>query len=73
MVGFSGTGKTPGIDVTRRALAQIERNRASDIAALQRAHETKVEASKAARAKWKKAVEEATEKNQPVPPIPGGR
>src|ERR1700752_471267 len=27
VVGFSGTGKTPGIDATKRALSQIERSR----------------------------------------------
>ena len=27
VVGFSGSGKTPGIDATRRALTQVERNR----------------------------------------------
>jgi hypothetical protein len=28
LVGFSGTGKTPGIGVTKRALNEIERNKA---------------------------------------------
>jgi hypothetical protein len=70
VVGFSGTGKTPGLDVSRRALAEIERARAGKIVELQCAHETKVETAKAARAKWKKAVEEATEKNMPPPTMP---
>jgi hypothetical protein len=56
VVGFSGTGKTPGIDATKRALSQIERGRRSKIAELQRAHEGRVEAAKAARAQWKKDV-----------------
>ena len=54
VVGFSGTGKTPGIDATKRALSQIERGRREKIAELQRAHEGRVEAAKAARAQWKK-------------------
>ena len=37
VVGFSGTGKTPGLDVTRRALSLIERERKQEIAELQRA------------------------------------
>jgi hypothetical protein len=61
VVGFSGTSKTPGIDATKRALAQIERDRRSKIAELRRAHEGRVEAAKAARALWKKEVESASE------------
>jgi Protein of unknown function (DUF3987) len=56
VVGFSGTGKTPGIDATKRALSQIERDRRSKIVELQRAHEGRVEAAKAARAQWKKEL-----------------
>ena len=39
MIGDSGTGKTPGLGVTKRALASIERNRRDRIADLQRDHE----------------------------------
>jgi hypothetical protein len=49
IVGFSGTGKTPGIDATKLALAQIERNRKSKIAELRRAHEARKETAKASR------------------------
>jgi hypothetical protein len=59
VVGFSGTSKTPGIDATRRALSQIERDRRSKIDDLRCAHEGRVEAAKAARALWKKEVESA--------------
>jgi hypothetical protein len=61
IVGFSGTSKTPGIDATKRALSQIERDRRSKIDDLRRAHEGRVEAAKAARALWKKEVERAAE------------
>jgi Protein of unknown function (DUF3987) len=61
VVGFSGTGKTPGIDATKRALSQIERGRRSKIAELQRAHEGRVEAAKAARDQWKKDVKRAAQ------------
>jgi hypothetical protein len=60
-VGFSGTGKTPGIDATKRALAQIERDRRTKIADLRAAHEARVEAAKAARAAWKKNLDDAAQ------------
>src|SRR5215471_978376 len=61
LVGFSGTGKTPGIDATKRALSQIESDRRSKIAELRRAHEGRVEAAKAARAQWKKDLKRAAQ------------
>jgi hypothetical protein len=59
IVGFSGTGKTPGIDATKLALAQIERDRKSKIAELRRAHEERKEAAKALRNQWKEEVKRA--------------
>jgi hypothetical protein len=70
VVGFSGTGKTPGLDVTRRVLSMIERGRKRKIAELQREHETRVQKAKAERKKWEKAVAEAVEANLPAPPKP---
>ena len=70
IVGASGTGKTPGIDAVKRALSQIERDNQSKIAKLQREHESKVENARAARAHWKKQVEEAIEAGKPPPPMP---
>jgi Protein of unknown function (DUF3987) len=61
VVGSSGTGKTPGIDATKRALVQIERDRRSKIADLQCAHEGRIEAAKAVRAEWKKEVKRAAQ------------
>jgi hypothetical protein len=61
VVGFSGTSKTPGIDATKRALLQIERDRKSKIVELRCAHEGRVEAAKAARAQWKKEVKRAAQ------------
>jgi Protein of unknown function (DUF3987) len=46
VVGFSGTSKTPGINATKRALSQVERDRKPKIAEQQRAHESRVEAAK---------------------------
>jgi hypothetical protein len=70
IVGFSGTGKTPGIDVTKRALARIGRDRKDKIVGLQLDHETRVEAAKLAHAKWKTEVEAATEAALPPPQMP---
>jgi hypothetical protein len=72
VVGFSGTGKTPGLDVTRRVLSLIERGRKEKIAGMQREHETLAQKAKAEKKKWEKAVAEAVENNLPVPPKPAG-
>ena len=58
IIGFSGSGKTPGLDTVRRALAMVEREQRAKIADQQRSHEEKIEAAKAVRAQWKKQVED---------------
>jgi hypothetical protein len=58
VVGFSGTGKTPGIDTTRRALAFVERTRREKIAVMRRAHETRREVAKAKRDAWKEQLKD---------------
>jgi hypothetical protein len=70
IVGFSGSGKTPGMGVTKRALSWVENNRKERIAELQRRHDTKSQTAKAAAKAWKKKVEEAVEANQPPPQMP---
>jgi Protein of unknown function (DUF3987) len=70
VVGFSGTGKTPGLDVTRRVLSVIERTRKQKIAEMQREHETRAQKAKAEKKKWEKAVAEAVEANLQAPPKP---
>ena len=70
LIGFSGTGKTAGIDVTKRALAMIERTRKERVLELQRQHDTKAETAKAEQKQWKKQVEEAVAAGQPPPPMP---
>ena len=58
IIGFSGSGKTPGLDTVRRALAMVEREQRAKIADQQRSHEERIEAAKAVRAQWKKQVED---------------
>jgi hypothetical protein len=70
VVGHSGAGKTPGIDVTRRALSAIERSRKHKIGELQRAHETRVEGAKAAEKKWKAEVKEDIEAGRKASAMP---
>jgi hypothetical protein len=70
LVGASGTGKTPGIDATKRALSWIDRIRKEKIAKLALEHQTKAEAASAERKLWKKQVEEAIAANRPAPPMP---
>jgi Protein of unknown function (DUF3987) len=70
VVGFSGTGKTPGIDVTRRVLSVIARQRKHKVAEMQRQHETRVQRAKAEKKKWEQEVAQAVENNQSAPPKP---
>ena len=70
IVGASGTGKTPGIDTIKRALAQINRDNRSKSADLQRKHEEKAGLAKATRTKWNKEVEGAIAANRAPPPMP---
>jgi hypothetical protein len=70
VVGYSGSGKTPGIDVIARHLAQIERDRKGDVAELQRAHDTRAETARASLKAWKKEVEAATAEAREIPPRP---
>ena len=72
IIGFSGTGKTPGLDVTRRALSLIERERKYKIAELQREHETRAQKAKAEKKKWEEAVADAVDAGVPAPPKPAG-
>jgi hypothetical protein len=61
LVGLSGTGKTPGIDATKRALSQVERDLKPKIAEQRRAHESRVASAKAARELWEKEVKRTAE------------
>jgi hypothetical protein len=70
VVGFSGAGKTPGLNVTLRVLAAIERDRKSKIAELKRAHDLRAETAKAAAKKWKKEVAAAVEEGRKGPEKP---
>ena len=70
IVGFSGTGKTPGINASRRALAHIEQDRKPKIADMQRAHEARAAVAKIARDLWKTEVKHAAEAGAEPPAMP---
>ena len=70
IVGYSGTGKTPGLDVSHRALARIERNRKHLIGELRRAHERKTESAKTAKKQWQERVRDAVEAGRQTPDMP---
>ncbi|MET4418277.1 DUF3987 domain-containing protein [Bradyrhizobium sp. RT3a] len=70
LVGASGSGKTPSLDVVKRALSVVERSRQRDNAARQLAHETRIERAKAAAKKWKEDVAAAVDAGQPPPVKP---
>ena len=70
LVGVSGSGKTPSLDVIKRALTVVERSRQQENAARQLAHETRVERAKAALKKWKEDVAAAVDAGQPPPVKP---
>jgi hypothetical protein len=70
IVGFSGTGKTPGLDVIIRPLARIEYDRRPKVAELRRDHDTLAEAAKAVHKKWKTEVQAAIEAGQKPPTMP---
>jgi Protein of unknown function (DUF3987) len=70
IVGNSGTGKTPGLNVSQRALARIERNRKHLIGELRRAHEGKVELAKTTKKIWQEKVAEAIQAGRNPPDMP---
>jgi len=69
-VGASGTGKTPGLNVDKNALAKVEHDRKTKIAELRRKYETEAGRAKAKYKAWKKAVAEAMKSGTPPPPMP---
>jgi hypothetical protein len=70
LVGISGTGKTPGINVSRRAVKLIERLGQPEENKRRRDHETRKAAAKAVCDKWKEAVEDAIQNNKTPPDMP---
>jgi hypothetical protein len=70
VIGFSGTGKTPGLGVVRRVMSRIERSRSDDVGAAQAAHEKRAAEAKAVLRRWRKEVEAAIKAEKPAPDRP---
>jgi uncharacterized protein DUF3987 len=70
IVGNSGTGKTPGMEVTKRALDHVEEAREPEIANLQREHEERAEKATITLKQWREDMKTAAEAKQPLPPKP---
>jgi hypothetical protein len=70
LVGYSGTGKTPGHNVTRKPLRAVERLQKEKEEKRKRDHETKRTKARAEYDKWKANVEEAIDAGTPAPEMP---
>ncbi|WP_445216784.1 DUF3987 domain-containing protein [Bradyrhizobium sp. Pa8] len=70
LIGVSGSGKTPSLDVVKRALMVVDRNRKDDNIVRRLEHETRAEHAKAALKKWKDELSAAVETGQPPPVKP---
>ena len=58
IVGLSGSGKTPGMNVSKRSLVEVERKRRTIIDEKRRTHEARRESAKLAREQWKAKLKE---------------
>jgi Protein of unknown function (DUF3987)/Bifunctional DNA primase/polymerase, N-terminal len=70
MVGASGSGKSPGISATTRALTQIDGIRKPKFDEAKRAHEERQDVAKSVLKAWKKALDEANKKGEERPRKP---
>jgi hypothetical protein len=70
VVAASGDRKTPGLNVTVRALDLIEKNNSADVSAKRLTHETKVQKAKEVQKRWKEDREAALKFDPPKEPPP---
>jgi hypothetical protein len=70
IIGFSGSGKTPGLGVPRSALDTVVGDNQNNVVELKRQHEQRVEVAKVRRERWKAAVKKAQEDGQTAPAFP---
>jgi hypothetical protein len=70
LVAASGDRKTPGLNVTVRALDLIEKTHSSDISEKRLTHETRVQKAKETMKKWKADREAALDAKPPREPPP---
>jgi hypothetical protein len=70
LIAASGDRKTPGINVSVRALSLIEKDSEASIRAARLVHETRAQAAKEATKKWKDDRQAALDANPPREPPP---
>jgi hypothetical protein len=70
LVAASGDRKTPGLNVTRKALDLIETDQVAAIAAARLVHETRAQRAKEVAKKWKEDRQQALEDKPPRDPPP---
>jgi Protein of unknown function (DUF3987) len=70
LVAASGDRKTPGLNVTRKALDLIETDQVAAIAAARLVHETRAQSAREAAKKWKEDRQQALEDKPPREPPP---
>jgi hypothetical protein len=69
-VGYSGSGKTPGLDATRLPLDELEAQRSEQNAAHKRAHDQQTAQAEIAKSNWQREAKQALKDGQPAPPMP---
>ena len=70
IVGYSGSGKTPAIEVLKCTLTAIENHWQANIAELARQHEERATLAKAQQRQWRKQVQQALAEGLVPPPMP---
>jgi hypothetical protein len=70
VIGWSGSGKTPGIDVSKLALSRVEEDQSAKIAELRARHEERSTAAKAAHKRWRAEVAAAVKEKRVPPTMP---
>lgn len=69
-VGYSGSGKTPGLDATRLPLDELEFQRSEHNATRKRAHDERTAQADIARSDWQKRAKAALKNDEEPPPMP---
>jgi hypothetical protein len=70
VVADSGDRKTPGLNVTMRALDLIEKNNSAAASAKRLTHETRIQRAKEAKKRWKEDCQAALDAESPREPPP---
>jgi hypothetical protein len=70
IIGPSGSGKTPGLEASRDALTEVEKQYQLRISALRLAHNTRADEAQIRLKQWKNDLKQAIEEGKDQPPRP---